>query len=131
MGRLDPLHFRRELRKQQTKAERKLWTILRDRRLASLKFRRQHPLQGYIVDFYCHRARLALELDGSVHDDPARASYDAERQRRIEASGVTVLRFANADAFEQPEATVAAILGAAASHALPHPVPLPEGEGTS
>ena len=112
MDRLDPLRFRRELRRHQTPAERKLWTILRDRRLAALKFRRQHPIGSYVVDFYCHSARLAIELDGGVHDDPQRVAYNADRQRQIEASGVTVLRFENEDVFEQPEAIVASILAA-------------------
>ena len=77
----DPLHrdLRKALRKQATPAERKLWSIVRDRRLDGYKFRRQHGIGRYILDFYCSKAKLAVEVDGSVHDDPARAEYDRER----------------------------------------------------
>ena len=114
-SRLDPTTFRRALRQHATPAERRFWTLTRDRRLKGLKFRRQHSIGPYVVDFYCHVAALAVELDGSVHDDPQRAEYDAERQRALEAQGICVLRFSNADVFENVNGVVEAILQASRS----------------
>src|SRR5262249_50594163 len=72
-------------RRGATNAEQLLGQLLRDRQLAGAKFRRQHPLRGYILDFYCHDARLAIELDGSGHAKPPQAAYDAERTRALQA----------------------------------------------
>ena len=83
----------RELRQQQTPAEEILWLCLRGRRLCGAKFRRQHNIGRFIVDFYCHEARLAIEVDGGVHD--TQKERDAERDAWLAASGLTVLRFEN------------------------------------
>jgi very-short-patch-repair endonuclease len=99
--------------------------LLRNRRLAGLKFRRQHSVGPYVVDFFCHGARLAVEVDGGVHDDLARAAYDAERQRMLEGSGLRVVRVSNVEVLGQPETVLARIIEAA----RPHPGPLPGGEG--
>ena len=78
---LDPrlLAFARELRRQQTDAEAVMWSLLRDRRLAGCKFRRQYPLGPYVLDFYCQEARLAIELDGGAANEPGRAAIDELR----------------------------------------------------
>ncbi len=110
---LSPRDFRRALRRVSTPAERRLWFIVRADRLDGLKFRRQHSVGRYVVDFYCAEVQLAVELDGSVHDDPLRAAYDSDRQQALEARGLRVLRFSNADVLEQPETVAAAILAAA------------------
>src|SRR5881628_1512953 len=68
----------RELRHNPTPAERHAWTLLRNRGILGLKFRRQHVLHGFIVDFYCASERVVIELEGSVHDGAARQSYDRE-----------------------------------------------------
>ena len=81
----------RELRATATDAESLLWRHLRSGQLGGLKFRRQHPMPPYILDFYCEAARLAVELDGSQHGEQA----DAERTLSLEAQGVMVLRFWN------------------------------------
>lgn len=107
MSRLKTL--RRGLRREATPAEQRLWRLLRNRQLDDRKFRRQHPIGRYIVDFYCAEERLAIELDGAVHDDPARAEADYRRQRALEARGIRVLRFENRIVFEQPEAVLEAI----------------------
>ena len=112
-ARLDPPTFRRALRHEATPAEKRLWTILRAGRLDGLKVRRQHAIGPYVVDFYCAAARLAIELDGSIHDDPARADADAYRERTLAARGVRTLRFSNADVLGQPEAVAAGVLEAA------------------
>src|SRR4051794_18255684 len=83
----------RRLRSELTPAEQRLWRELRANRLAGLHFRRQQVLFGFIADFYCHAARLAVELDGAVHQE--RAEYDQERDRILEANGIRSIRFPN------------------------------------
>lgn len=95
----------RELRSNQTPAEQLLWEKLRGNLLNGLHFRRQQVISGYIVDFYCHRAGLAVELDGGIH--ASQREYDADRDRTLTASGVRVLRFPN-EAVEADLSTVLA-----------------------
>ena len=83
----------RVLRKEQTVEEAKVWGALRNRRFCNLKFRRQHDIEGFIVDFYCHELRLAIEVDGKVHEK--QAEYDELRQEIIESAGVRVIRVTN------------------------------------
>jgi len=64
--------------------ERKAWEILRDRRVLGFKFRRQHIIHGFIVDFYCHELKLILEIDGKGHASAERIQYDAARTQRLE-----------------------------------------------
>jgi len=85
----------RSLRKMQTKAEQILWESLRDSQLCNLKFRRQHPLDNYILDFYNHKMKLAIEVDGEAHNDPDVADYDKARTNNLNENGITVLRFSN------------------------------------
>ncbi|MES2068780.1 MAG: endonuclease domain-containing protein [Pseudomonadota bacterium] len=83
----------RELRAQMTDAETLLWQLLRNRRIANAKFRRQHPVGRYILDFYCDEKKLAIELDGGQHSE--RADYDRQRDAWLSAKGIQVLRFWN------------------------------------
>ena len=108
---LDPefLEFARQLRREQTDAERLLWSLLRDRRFMGCKFRRQHPIEPYVVDFYCHAARLAIELDGGEHNEPAARARDEERTRFLEARGIRVLRFWNNEVFNNLEGVLQTI----------------------
>jgi very-short-patch-repair endonuclease len=85
----------RELRREQTDAERRLWNVLRDRQVLNLKFRRQHPIGNYIADFCCLEKGLIIELDGSQHVE--QAAYDAERTKWLNSQGFQVLRFWNDD----------------------------------
>lgn len=85
----------RDLRKVQTKAEAKLWQALRNGKVDDLKFRRQHAFDDYILDFYCHKIQLAIEVDGAVHNDPEVAAYDIVRTKNLNDNGITVLRFTN------------------------------------
>ena len=87
--------FARLLRSQPTRAEDILWRSLRGSRLLGAKFRRQVPFDRFVVDFTCHAAKLAIELDGKQHD--WFADYDAERTRILETRGISVIRFANAE----------------------------------
>ena len=85
--------FARQLRKQSTNAEKRLWRLLRDRRFAEFKFRRQYACGTYFVDFYCTVAKLAVELDGGGHVFPDRRARDERRNRFLAEQGVKVLRF--------------------------------------
>lgn len=87
--------FARSLRKTQTQAEQILWKALRDNQLCNLKFRRQHPFDNYILDFYNHQMKLAIEVDGDVHNDVEVAAYDKVRTNNLNENGITVLRFLN------------------------------------
>ncbi|MEM1054676.1 MAG: DUF559 domain-containing protein [Bacteroidota bacterium] len=101
--------IRQHLRREATPAERSLWTALRGNRLG-VRFRRQHGVGPYVLDFYCPSARLAVELDGAAHDDPSVQDYDDVRTRWLwEEHRIRVLRFENRTVFEQPEAVVGVI----------------------
>ena len=93
---------RRALRANSTPAEQKMWRIVRDRRLGGFKFRRQHGIGPFVLDFYCSEVKLAVELNGSVHDNPARAEYDGERQEYLAALGLRVVRFSNGEVLREP-----------------------------
>jgi len=82
----------RELRKNLTASEWRMWQHLKGRQISGWKFRRQAPIGPYVVDFVCFAARLIVELDGSQHME-AQAAYDAERTRTLEAAGWFVMRF--------------------------------------
>jgi very-short-patch-repair endonuclease len=87
--------FARALRKQMTRAEEVLWAQLRGSRFHGAKFRRQVPLDRYVVDFYCHASKLVVELDGRQHE--WFAEYDAGRTEVFERIGVRVVRFTNTE----------------------------------
>jgi very-short-patch-repair endonuclease len=103
----------RMLRHEHTNAEETLWQHIRSRKIAGLKFRRQHPIDRFIVDFYCADIDLVIEVDGSIHDEP---NADAERQEIIESQGVRVLRFTNQQVLEALEDVLNQI-----KHATEHP----------
>ena len=103
---------RRALRRTQTAAERVLWRILRSRTLEGHKFRRQHGAGPYVLDFYCAEAHLAVEADGSQHYAPEGLADDAVRTAYLEALGMRVLRFSNADVLTNAEGVAGAILDA-------------------
>jgi len=85
----------RTLRLKATWAERLMWSWLRGRRFSEYKFRRNHPVDRYILDFYCIEASLAIELDGGGHGRPEQQAHDAERDRFLGTQGIKVLRFWN------------------------------------
>jgi very-short-patch-repair endonuclease len=108
-------HRARRLRKQATDAERHLWTYLRRRQLHGWKFRRQYPLDRYIVDFVCVDAGLVIELDGGQHADAV--AYDSRRTARLRAPGYAVARYWNDDVLKQTTAVLEDIV-----RRLPGPV---------
>mgnify|MGYP003617586017 CR=1 FL=1 len=98
----------RRLRQDAAFPERLLWGCLRAGRLAGFKFRRQHTIGSFVVDFYCHDAQPAIELDGDSH--MGRAGYDAERTAALERSDVRVVRIGNDDVLQNLEAVLEMIL---------------------
>ena len=97
----------RELRHPQTQAEQRLWRLLRNRRLASYKFRRQHPIDRFIVDFFCHDCALVIEVDGASH--ASQVEYDQARTQWLNDHGYTVIRFTNDEVLQQPNVVLEAI----------------------
>jgi very-short-patch-repair endonuclease len=98
----------KELRKSQTPAEEKLWKMLRNRKPGGYKFRRQHPIGGFIVDFYCDEVELMIELDGEIHN--RQKGYDQARDRWLSENGYQVLRFGNEVIGDEEEGVVADII---------------------
>ena len=84
------------MRHPQTAAEASLWRVIRGRNL-DYKFRRQHPIENFIVDFYCAQAKLCIEIDGTSHLEAGQQEYDAARTSRLEELGYKVIRFTNND----------------------------------
>jgi very-short-patch-repair endonuclease len=115
----------KRLRRESTDAERMLWFHIRDRRLDGWKFKRQVPIEGYVVDFLCVGAHLIIEVDGGQH--AARIAADARRTRALEAAGSLVLRFWNNDVLENIDGVLEEIVATLRPRA-PHPNPLPGGE---
>jgi very-short-patch-repair endonuclease len=97
---------RRFLRRHATPAERVLWECLRNYRCAGRKFRRQHSIGPFIVDFYCPSARLAVEVEGDIHDDPWRAEYDYRRHRYLLDRGVQVVYLTNVEVLRETESVL-------------------------
>jgi very-short-patch-repair endonuclease len=109
-NRVEPilLERARELRKLRAPAETILWSVLRNRQLGNLKFRRQYAIESYIADFYCAEHKLIIEADGDSHSE--QAVYDASRSKRLSALGFRVIRYTNTDVFENLEAVLLDIL---------------------
>lgn len=94
---------RKRLRNNPTPAEKRLWDKLRNSQLAGKKFRRQHSVGNYILDFYCPQHQLAIELDGDSHFTELGMEYDARRTACLIKVGIRVLRFTNSEVFENLE----------------------------
>jgi len=94
-----PEIFRRAkiLRKNMTPSEKKLWDYLKVLENTGYKFRRQHPINHYIVDFYCHPIRLVIEVDGEIHEEPEMKQKDEFREAELETLGLKIIRFNNYD----------------------------------
>ncbi len=101
----------KQLRENSTQPEKILWSALRGRNIGGLKFRRQHPIEPFIVDFYCAEARLVIELDGESHN--GREEYDQQRTKHLHEIGLTVFRISNDDVLSNLEGVAEAILKAA------------------
>jgi very-short-patch-repair endonuclease len=98
------------LRKNQTDVENYLWQFLRAKRLMGYKFRRQHPVGKFILDFYCAARKLAIEVDGGQHNDPEQISYDRVRTRVLAGYGIKVMRFWDLDVLQDVDSVLDAIV---------------------
>ena len=99
----------RYLRKNPTPAEKKLWRYLRNREFADYKFRRQHPIGPYVLDFYCPTACLAIEVDGSGHNFATAQEHDSSRQTYLAESGIRLLRFYNQEVYQEFDGVLQAV----------------------
>jgi len=89
------IELSRDFRKNPTQAEKLLWEELKGKKLEGFRFRNQHPIYRYILDFYCHEKRLAIEVDGDIHKE--RSDYDEFRDEFLKSMGITTLRIQNKD----------------------------------
>lgn len=104
------LQFAKSMRHAATDAENLLWQLLRAKRFMNLKFRRQHVIKPYIVDFYCHELGLVIELDGSQHGIDDSVEYDVERTKFLEALGLTAVRYWNHDVLSRADVVLEDLL---------------------
>ena len=88
------------LRKNMTDPEKYLWRYLRNRRMKGLKFRRQHPVDIFILDFYCHECRLAIEVDGGIHNTATQREWDENRTFELNELEIKVVRFTNEEVWD-------------------------------
>jgi very-short-patch-repair endonuclease len=121
----------RRLRREQTPAERVLWEALRGRRFRGLKFRRQHPIGCFVVDFYCPAEKLVVEVDGAVHEDLSHRAGDAEREQWLAELGLTIVRVSNDLVLNDMHLALDLIAAAAESRPLDPPPSEIAGGGNS
>ena len=100
-------NFAKKMRREPTDAEAAMWRLLRDRRFALFKFRRQVPFQNFILDFVCFEKRIIIEIDGSQH---ASSTRDAAREAILMAEGFRIARYWNNDVLQRPSAVLEDIL---------------------
>jgi very-short-patch-repair endonuclease len=103
----------RHLRRSSTRAEKRLWLHLRNRKMAGLKFRRQVPVGNRILDFFCAEAQLAIELDGSGHCGHFAQTADLDREIELHEKGIRIIRFYNSEVFANLDGVLNAIIYAA------------------
>jgi very-short-patch-repair endonuclease len=102
----------RGMRKQSSRAEEAVWSLVRGRQINGAKFRRQHPIPPYIADFACIDAKLIVEIDGRSHDVPEQAAYDATRTEVLAKAGWRVLRVRDDEVLTDPQSVAAKIVEA-------------------
>ena len=114
---MTPLHnrkylrpVRKHLRNKSTAAEATLWKTLKNNQIGGYKFRRQHSIGNFIVDFYCPALQLAIKLDGEPHADMNSIAFDSDRDNFLNQNGITVFRYENRWVYEYPEVIIEDIL---------------------
>ena len=113
--------FARKLRDHQTEAELYLWSQLDNLNCLNVRFKRLHPILYFVADFYCHKAKLIIEVDGGYHDLPEQYKYDKEREHELEDLGLKVIRFTNEQVLFQIENTLKEIEGVIKERITPGP----------
>ncbi len=101
--------FAKELRNNPTEAEMVLWNYLQNKGIRGLRFKFQHPIKYFIADFYCHKARLIIEIDGGYHQLSEQFEYDRSRDAELDILGLKVIRFTNEQIFSDIENTIQTI----------------------
>jgi very-short-patch-repair endonuclease len=101
--------FAREMRKTPTESENILWKSLKPFRKEGFIFRRQHPIDIFIADFYCHKLKLVIEVDGEIHSSEESKEYDDGRTAELEKHGIRVIRFSNTDITDNLDITITEI----------------------
>jgi very-short-patch-repair endonuclease len=124
----DLLAFARELRQRHTDSEKLLWALLRNRGLGGFKFRRQHPVDPYVLDFYCAEKRLGIELDGAQHEGPQAMCRDERRSASLLKQGIRLVRFPNQDVLVDTQLVLKTIWRALHEESLTAS-PSPSGRG--
>ena len=112
----------RQLRREMTDAEQLLWRHVRRKQILGVQFNRQKPILGYIVDFYCAKAKLVIELDGSQHFEPAHRSADRIRDQELTELGLLVLRYDNHQVLMETDAVIEDIYKVVEGRILSHPL---------
>jgi very-short-patch-repair endonuclease len=102
----DVFNKAKELRKYETEAEKILWKRLNRNQILGLQFRRQHPIDRFIADFYCAKIKLVIEVDGSIHELPENLDYDIGRNEIMNDFGITVVRFSNEQIINEIDKTI-------------------------
>ena len=129
----DKMIAAREYRKFPTKAEKILWSVLRNKQLLNLKFRRQHVIDGFILDFYCPALKLGIEVIGSVHNNLENQKYDEDREKILKQNGITLI-YVESEAVEIALPAVVRAIQVGINHTLAskagegRPVSRPGGE---
>jgi very-short-patch-repair endonuclease len=103
--------YAKQMRRNSTEAEEALWHRLKNKQVVGLKFRRQHPIDKFIADFYCHEKRLVIELDGSIHAHDEQRDLDKGRTDTLNEFGIKVLRFKNEEILDNVEEVIKKITG--------------------
>ena len=99
----------KQLRSSMTKAEEMLWSRLKNNACKGLKFRRQHPMHLFIVDFYCHKIALVIEIDGEYHNSEEQKELDKERTELLNFQGLHVIRFTNQEIYDNLDIIIKSI----------------------
>lgn len=111
--------FRKSLRNNSTSAEAYLWKLLKNKQVGGLKFRRQHSVGNYILDFYCPELNLAIELDGEIHSGHVAEQIDRDRDEYLSNQNIKILHFENRWVFEAPQDIIEEILEVKENNHLP------------
>jgi cyclase len=101
--------FAKQMRDEPTEAEDFLWKQLSNKKIKNVRFKRQHPILYFIADFYCHQAKLVIEVDGGYHQIPVQYEYDCNRDSELEELGIKVIRFTNEQVLLDFDSTIKTI----------------------